>query len=75
MTKDTTIKPDLPEGWDAEKARILQLNFHNGRHYKEGALVLISDEELPEFNASPDIMVIEPSTAELLDRSNVTGPY
>lgn len=64
----------IPDGLPQEKTRVLLRQFTIGKLYAPGALVLISNEPIPEVTSSGEAFVIDEGIAELLDRSGVTGP-
>lgn len=64
----------LPKGFDKGQARILAQNFHVGRAYSKGALVLISDEPIPSVTSLADVLVLDSGIAQTLEFQGVIEP-
>lgn len=62
----------IPEHINDENVRVLTRNFHLDRPFETGAIVIVSDTEIPELNSAQDILVVDSHLAKLLETSGVT---
>ena len=64
----------LPEGFGKDQARVLAQNFHVGRAYQAGALVLIFDEPIASVTSLADVLVLDNDIAKTLELQGVIKP-
>lgn len=59
---------------EGKEFRILKAKFHVGKSYKAGTLVIVSNDPLPKYNASDDVLVLDKGIVATLDLAGTTGP-